>query len=75
MIATKDSFEPARVAQATRLSGDATRVAQSSSHSSAPLPNSKRVYVAGNIHKDLRVPMREIELAPTKSFNGGIEVN
>ena len=28
MIATKDSFEPARVAQAARLSGDATRVAE-----------------------------------------------
>ena len=34
-----------------------------------------RVYAAGNIHKDIRVPMREIELAPTKSFNGRTEVN
>jgi len=44
-------------------------------HSSEQLPKSKRVYVAGKIHKDIRVPMREIELTPTKSFNGQIEVN
>src|SRR5947208_10072240 len=44
-------------------------------HSSDHLPNSRRVYVAGIIHPDIRVPMREIELAPTKSFNGQIEVN
>jgi phosphomethylpyrimidine synthase len=39
------------------------------------LPNSKRVYVAGKIHSDIRVPMREIKLADTKTYNGGIEVN
>jgi phosphomethylpyrimidine synthase len=44
-------------------------------HSSEQLPGSKRIYVAGQIHADVRVPMREIELAPTKSFNGQIEVN
>src|SRR2546430_1133763 len=44
-------------------------------HSSDQLPNSRRVYVAGIIHPAIRVPMREIELAPTKSFNGQIEVN
>ena len=43
--------------------------------SSEQLPNSKRVYVAGQIHADVRVPMREIELTPTKSFDGQIEVN
>jgi phosphomethylpyrimidine synthase len=35
----------------------------------------KRIYVAGKIHADIRVPMREIELTPTKSFNGAIKVN
>ena len=35
-------------------------------HSTEQLPNSKRVYVAGTIHQDVRVPMREIELSPTK---------
>ena len=37
-------------------------------HSSEQLPNSKRVYVAGKLHPDVRVPMREIALTPTKSF-------
>ncbi len=36
------------------------------SHSSEQLPKSKRVYVAGQIHSDVRVPMREIELTPTR---------
>src|SRR5437867_994234 len=75
MIATKDSFETARVAQAARLSDEATRVVESEPHSSDELPNSKRVYVPGQIHPHIRVPMREIELTPTKSFSGLIEVN
>jgi phosphomethylpyrimidine synthase len=44
-------------------------------HSSEQLPNSNRVYVEGTLHQDVRVPMREITLAPTKSFNGAIEKN
>jgi phosphomethylpyrimidine synthase len=44
-------------------------------HSSDQLPNSKKVYVAGQIHPDVRVPMREITLAPTKSFDGRTEAN
>src|SRR4051812_40077469 len=40
-----------------------------------PLPNSKKVYVSGELNPDLRVPFREISLAPTKSLNGQIEVN
>jgi len=39
------------------------------------LPNSKKVYVSGKLHADVRVPFREISLAPTKSMNGEIEVN
>ncbi len=39
------------------------------------LPNSKKIYVSGKIHPDIRVPFREISLAPTKSLNGEIEVN
>ncbi|MCB1097556.1 MAG: phosphomethylpyrimidine synthase ThiC, partial [Verrucomicrobiae bacterium] len=41
----------------------------------APFPNSKRVYVEGVIHKDVRVPMREISLSDTKAMNGRIEPN
>jgi phosphomethylpyrimidine synthase len=44
-------------------------------HSSEQLPNAKRVYVAGQLQPDVRVPMREIELAPTKSHTGAIEQN
>ena len=44
-------------------------------HSSAPLPNSRKIYVDGTIHPDVRVPMREISQSPTKSFNGRIEQN
>jgi phosphomethylpyrimidine synthase len=40
-----------------------------------PLPNSKKVYVPGSLHPDLRVPFREISLAPTKTISGEIEVN
>ncbi|HEX5399995.1 MAG TPA: phosphomethylpyrimidine synthase ThiC, partial [Verrucomicrobiae bacterium] len=44
-------------------------------HSSEQLPNSKRIYIAGTTHKDVRVPMREIELTPAKGFDGRIEAN
>ena len=43
--------------------------------SRAPLPASTRVYVEGQIHPSVRVPMREITLSDTKSFNGRIETN
>jgi phosphomethylpyrimidine synthase len=38
-------------------------------------PNSRKVYVKGKLHPDIRVPFREISLSPTKSMNGEIEVN
>ena len=43
--------------------------------STAPLPRSRRVYVEGTIHPDVRVPMREITLSPTKDFNGRVIEN
>ena len=43
--------------------------------SDSPLPNSKKVYVGGELHPDLCVPFREISLANTKSFDGTIEEN
>src|SRR5205814_2429089 len=39
------------------------------------LPNSKKVYVSGKRHVDLRVPFREISLAPTKTMSGELDVN
>jgi phosphomethylpyrimidine synthase len=44
-------------------------------HSSEQLPASKKIYVAGTIHPDVRVPMREIEVSPTKSYTGAITPN
>src|SRR5882762_10114849 len=75
MIATKDSSEPARGTQATRLSADPPRVGEFDPHNTVQLPNSKRICVRGRLHPDIRVPMREIALSPTKSFNDRIEVN
>src|SRR5437870_10585956 len=39
------------------------------------LPNSHKIYVSGKLHPDIRVPFREISLAPTKTMSGEIEVN
>jgi phosphomethylpyrimidine synthase len=44
-------------------------------HSSEQLPASKKVFVAGTIHTDVRVPMREIEVSPTKSYTGAVTAN
>ncbi len=43
--------------------------------SRAQLPASTRVYVQGELFPEVRVPMREIALSDTKSFNGRIEKN
>ena len=59
MIAPKESLEPS---YADLSSTDA-------------LPASTRVYVEGSIHPEVRVPMREIELSPTKNFSGELEPN
>src|SRR5438270_1520435 len=47
----------------------------SASATSAVLPNSKKIYVSGKIHPDIRVPFREINLAPTKTMSGEVAVN
>ena len=39
------------------------------------LPNSKKVYVRGKRHENLRVPIREISQASVKSLNGRLETN
>src|SRR3989338_7907108 len=35
-----------------------------------PLPGSRKVYQNGCLHKDIRVPFREVVLSPTQSHNG-----
>jgi phosphomethylpyrimidine synthase len=44
-------------------------------HGSGAIPKSRKIYVAGALHKDIRVPMREIALSPTVSHAGRIEIN
>jgi len=39
------------------------------------LPASTRVYVEGTIHPEIRIPMREIALSPTKNLSGQLETN
>ena len=39
------------------------------------LPNSRKVYLEGEIHPSLRIPFREISLAPTKNLAGEVEPN
>src|SRR4051812_35452670 len=48
---------------------------QTQSSAETPLPNSRKIYLPGSLHPDLRVPFREISLAPTKTISGQIEVN
>ena len=42
---------------------------------SADFPKSRKVFVAGKLHPDIRVPFREISLSPTVSHTGGVEAN
>src|ERR1700730_15815500 len=48
---------------------------KSEASAETPLPNSRKVYVAGQLHPEISVPFREISLAPTKTMSGEIEVN
>jgi phosphomethylpyrimidine synthase len=43
--------------------------------SNGHLPNSKKSYVSGKMHPNVRVPFREISLAPTKTMSGEVEIN
>src|ERR1700736_3363784 len=56
---------------------DTTSVSESSAISAvdSSFPNSKKIYVSGKTHPDVKVPFREISLAPTKTMSGEIEVN
>jgi hypothetical protein len=72
MIAPKDPFAD----QGTGAIAPQTEKSASPPPSSdSPLPNSKKIYVSGTIHPDIRVPFREIALAPTKTMSGEMERN
>src|SRR3954470_22254814 len=45
------------------------------SKDSFPLPASRKIYLPGQLHPEIRVPMREISLSPTKAMNGQSEPN
>jgi phosphomethylpyrimidine synthase len=53
----------------------ASQTDNSAPSSDSPLPNSKKIHVAGRVHPDIRVPFREISLASTKTMSGEIEIN
>ena len=46
-----------------------------SANGAASLPNSRKVYIRGKRHENLRVPIREISQAPAKSLDGQLEAN
>ncbi|MEO7933177.1 MAG: phosphomethylpyrimidine synthase ThiC [Chthoniobacterales bacterium] len=57
------------------MNNDATTLSAPIPHSSDVLPASRKVFVSGELHPDVRVPMREISLASTKDFNGRVVEN
>jgi len=48
---------------------------EQNSTATEPFPASRRVYVSGTIHPDVRVPFREISLTPTRRADGSLEHN
>ena len=40
-----------------------------------PLPGSTKVYKAGTVHKDVRVPFRQVELSPTRGHKDALTPN
>jgi phosphomethylpyrimidine synthase len=87
MIASKESFEPSTLRsnggnnladnqhRNGKHDGNNGKQTAEDGHSSEQLPASKKVFVAGTIHQDIRVPMREIEVSDTKSYTGAVEKN
>src|SRR5205823_222828 len=80
MIAPKDSIDsqstetplPNGASGASDIEGKAATDSGERNGSRSSF-NSKKTYVAGKLHTDIRVPFREISLAPTKSISGPIE--
>jgi phosphomethylpyrimidine synthase len=48
---------------------------QTSQETNQTAPNSRRVYVTGVCHPNLRVPMREVQLSPTLGVGNRVEAN
>jgi phosphomethylpyrimidine synthase len=54
---------------------DSVHSVENNGNAPRTLPNSRKVYVSGELHPEIKVPFREISLAPTKTMNGEIEIN
>src|SRR5947207_1397419 len=74
MIAPKDSIEP-QASDTSSVIPSEVEGSRSATNSSDQLPNSRKTYVEGELHPDIRVPFREISLAQTKTMSGEMEVN
>jgi phosphomethylpyrimidine synthase len=72
---TKKNGEGSAVAAVFDRRDQKNQRSESAATTNSQLPNSQKVYVSGTLHPDLRVPFREISLAPTKTMNGEIEIN
>jgi phosphomethylpyrimidine synthase len=66
---TKKNGDGSSVGEAASFPSGKNRDASSVSY------NSRKIFVAGKLHPDIRIPFREISLAPTKTMSGEIEVN
>ena len=61
---TESAREPSTTDQ--RTEADGSKADGRAASASSPLPASTKIYVHGTIHKDIRVPMREISLSTTQ---------
>src|SRR4029077_3689807 len=62
----------------TQNGGARPVVSQTNNENALPpnaLPNSKKLYLADQLHRAIRIPFRKISLAPTKTMTGDIEIN
>src|SRR6266496_1004614 len=77
MNTNKKQVDPSANGGTTSVSSDSSVGEADSfpSNNNRDLPNSKKIYVAGKLHPNIRVPFREISLAATKTMSGEIELN
>jgi phosphomethylpyrimidine synthase len=77
MNTDKKQVDPSANGGTTSVSSDSSVGEADSfpSNNNRDLPNSKKIYVNGKLHPNIRVPFREISLAATKTMSGEIEVN
>jgi phosphomethylpyrimidine synthase len=77
MNTDKKQVDPSANGGTTSVSSDSSVGEADSfpSNNNRDLPNSKKIYVEGKLHPNIRVPFREISLAATKTMSGETEVN